>query len=912
MAAEECIEAVRKASKGKLSDDEITAVFEAIDRTQRRIEAEGKIEGLNEKLLQAAKDEGDKVRILAALQRKHAALNAIARDRIDTHIGNLVAAGVRPDKAILALMEGTQKGVAGGRHSVAATKLAYEAKFMGRMLADIQADKPHIIAMLGDEKFNDDIVREMFELREGGKPGKTGNADAQFAAKVFAKHAEVSRVEMNRLGALIGKLDGWAGPQTHDSAKMLKQGEEAWVKSILPRLDVERSFPDIAGDPDALRKTLHSVYETIITGRDREVGPREKGEFVGPANLARKQGEHRVLHFKDADAWLAYRDEFGYGSLFSSMITHQRRAAAIAAQMEMFGPNPAVMLGSVIDAQLRNVREGNLSSAEKTKLINKLSVGQLGASGGAIRNAYMEMSGLTSAPHAPGMTAARVMAGVRAHAAAAKLGGAVLTALPTDQTMAGLAGMFRGSGFWNTFTHQIGGLLQGRPKGEQAKISYLIGEGYDGLISHILEPFHVQDAPIGLPAKMAEKVFRWSGMTWQTDVGRSVAGRMIAAELGMHAKTPFDKLPARYRHVLGLHGIDAKQWALVGDLAFKAENGNTYVTPDRAAGLSDEAIAPLVADREALFPKFSVKKIRDNVWGVKHDVDKVWLRRDFKGENGAHLAQQWLSAHAEEEAKKLGLTDRRVSDKAHARYQAAVRRDLEMALHRFIADETNFGIIETDPRSRRLTLHGSQSGTWAGEAWRTMMQFKGFPIAFTDRVLGRAFMGAPGDNWKERMTNNLPHIGALMAGLTLAGYASITAKDAARGYWPPREPDWKTVLASLKQGGGAGIYGDFLFGEANRFAGTVAETAAGPVAGDIFKMIDIFRGVTQGEKRGKAAFDLAVSNTPFVNLWYTRAALDTLFLNSMREALSPGALHRQEERRRKEYGQQSFIPRTLN
>ena len=856
MAAEECIEAVRKASKGKLSDDEITAVFEAIDRTQRRIEAEGKIEGLNEKLLQAAKDEGDKVRILAALQRKHAALNAIARDRIDTHIGNLVAAGVRPDKAILALMEGTQRGIAGARHSVAATKLAYEAKFMGRMLADIQAEKPHIIAMLGDERFNDDIVREMFELREGGKPGKTGNADAQFAAKVFAKHAEVSRVELNRLGALISKLDGWAGPQNHDPIKMLDAGQEKWIDAILPRLDIDRSFPELSGDKENVRESLGTMYDSMLSGQSRTPGP-TRGEYVGPANLAKKLSGHRVLHFRDADAWIEYRDAFGRGGLFAAMLDHQKTAARLAAQMEMFGPNPENMLDAVVKGMRLKIRnDASIPVEAKQKQIGALDFGQPGF-GGNIANAYMEMSGLTSAPPASRVGYAKIGAGIRAHQAAIKLGGAVLTAAPTDTVSAGLAGMFRGSGFWNTFTQQVGGILKGRPKGEQAKIAYLIGEGYDGLISHVVEPFHVQDAPVGLPSKIAEQVFRWSGMTWITDVGRSVAGRVIAAELGMHAGTPHASLPERYRHVLGLHGIGEKQWEAIRTMAFKAENGNTYITPDRAEGLSDQAIAPFVNDRLAALP------------------------------------------------------EKKRTDAVVARYQADARRDLEMALHRFIADETNFGIIEADPRSRRLTLQGTRPGTFWGEAARLIMQFKGFPIAFADRVLGRAFLGAPGDNWKERMTNNLPHIGALMAGLTLAGYASITMKDAARGYWPPREPSWKTLLAAMKQGGGAGIYGDFLFGEANRFGNSVLETAAGPFAGDVAKLIGLFQKGVHAEAKAKEAMDLIVSQAPFVNLWYTRAALDTLFLNSMRETLSPGYVYRQEERRRREYGQESFLPRTL-
>jgi hypothetical protein len=54
--------------------------------------------------------------------------------------------------------------------------------------------------------------------------------------------------------------------------------------------------------------------------------------------------------------------------------------------------------------------------------------------------------------------------------------------------------------------------------------------------------------------------------------------------------------------------------------------------------------------------------------------------------------------------------------------------------------------------------------------------------------------------------------------------------------------------------------------------------------------------------------NFAINNTPFVNLFYTRPALDYLFLNALREATSPGFLKRQERRRFKDYGQTASGP----
>lgn len=73
-----------------------------------------------------------------------------------------------------------------------------------------------------------------------------------------------------------------------------------WADAILPRLDIDRTFPDLlddAGAPDmaAIRAVLADSYTTIVTGRDQTPSAREKGEFTGRANLTRSLSKHRQL-----------------------------------------------------------------------------------------------------------------------------------------------------------------------------------------------------------------------------------------------------------------------------------------------------------------------------------------------------------------------------------------------------------------------------------------------------------------------------------------------------------------------------------------------------------------------------------------------------------------------------------------
>lgn len=830
----DCLAAATAASGERLNRDEIEAAFQRVAEYKQRLQAEGNIDGMADKLKSFAEREAERTKVAAALQKRHAALNILVRDRLDQAVTGLVDGGMTPRKALLAVLEGTQKGIEGGRNSIAALNGAYEARYLGGLFAELQANRPHLITALRDPKMDVDITIEMAELREGGKPGITGNDDAKYIAKVFSKYAELSRTDLNRLGASIGKLDGWAGAQTHDDLKMISAGKDAWIASVLQKMDVARTFPDVESPAD-IEEALSGIYDTLVTGMPNKVSAREKGQRVNPANLAKSLGKSRVLHFTDAKAALAYREQFGYGNTVSGIIGHLRNSARMAANMETLGPNPEVMLGSLAEGLKRRIKaDPKLSDAEKAKQIKGLDI-----DAGGIKHAMDIATGLVSRP--VNVTGAKISSDIRAAQSMAKLGGAVFSSV-SDTVTAGAASQFRGSGFFRGFAAQLNGLRKGRPKGELAEISFLTGEGFDGLVGHIVSPSAAVDGPVGRLSKLQETFFRCNGLSWWTDVQRATAGRVIAAEMGMRAKTAYADLPANYRHVLGLHSITEAKWEAIRKAGGREIDGKVYVTPDAIRDLPDDAVA-----------------------GLGKNADDA-------------------------------------------------RRDLELSVLRFFADETSYGVVEVDARSRRTMTLGTRPGTLAGEAMRFVGQFKGFPMAFTQRVGGRALFGHRKGGGLEKTA----HIGTLLAGMTMAGYAAMTMKDMMRGYWPPRDPsDPKTLAAAFIQGGAAGIYGDFLFGRVNRFGGGLTETAIGPAAGaaaDLMELILKARdaGLSSEEEVKMGDYlNFATQNTPFVNLFYVRPALDFLFLNSLREASSPGYTKRMHGRRKKDYGQENVMPKPL-
>jgi hypothetical protein len=146
---------------------------------------------------------------------------------------------------------------------------------------------------------------------------------------------------------------------------------------------------------------------------------------------------------------------------------------------------------------------------------------------------------------------------------------------------------------------------------------------------------------------------------------------------------------------------------------------------------------------------------------------------------------------------------------------------------------------------------------------------------------------------------------------TLFGYGSMVAKDLVKGKVPrvPTDPEsaLKITLAAMVQGGAMGIYGDFLFGEMRSRQGhSILGTALGPTAGTVEDLWDLKKRLWNGEAAAGQAFKVAINHTPFINLFYTRMALDYLILYRISETLSPGYLRRMEKSI-KQYNDQRYI-----
>lgn len=180
-----------------------------------------------------------------------------------------------------------------------------------------------------------DIVREVFKLADG----HTGNKAAQAAAKAWLGTIEALRVRFNAGGGNVGKLSYGYLSQAHDAVKVFEAGAKRWAAEVLPLLDREQYVrPDgsMMNDAEVLA-LLEGAHETLATGGKNKVEP---GQFVSTGARSNRGSDHRVLHFRDGDAWMQYMSEYGQGSLYDAMMGHVGGMSRDIGLVERYGPNP--------------------------------------------------------------------------------------------------------------------------------------------------------------------------------------------------------------------------------------------------------------------------------------------------------------------------------------------------------------------------------------------------------------------------------------------------------------------------------------------------------------------------------------------------------------------------------------------
>ncbi len=217
-------------------------------------------------------------------------------------------------------------------------------------------------------------------------------------------------------------------------------------------------------------------------------------------------------------------------------------------------------------------------------------------------------------------------------------------------------------------------------------------------------------------------------------------------------------------------------------------------------------------------------------------------------------------------------------------------QDLGIRVIAALKAETEFAVPSVSLYGRSKFLGDTRPGSISGELMRNTMMYKSFG---TTLALTHGRRAAMQSGWHKK----IGYAGSLVVTTSILGALSIQLKDIAKGR-DPRDADNSAFwMASLVQGGGMGIFGDFLFQDTNRYGGGFGETIAGPVAGLLTDVHALTLGNMMELSKGSSLEDAGVADeasrmveryTPIASsLWYTRLATQRLIFDQIRNHIDP-------------------------
>ena len=864
---DEVMAAAREAGINLLPDEAEEIIQVLNERLAKRVE--NAAEGEELEIFGLAKEIAKQARINAVMQKRNRLLNAKAY--ADTM--RFVKASDDPAEALSAIMVGSYKFMQGGQNSVDARQQAIMTKYAGELVAALRKEKLDVLFKSGE--LDEKIYEAMFDP-DTFNVNQAGGIEAKRIAEIIQITQKRLLKRKNRLGAMVGELKNYVVRQTHDpillrdgarTDEQFRQARAKWVAymmqdGVLDAKTFQNKPPTKDGQPYSNEDFLGDIWDNLVSGNHQKVSALRGDDgkvdslesFTGPANLAKKLSQSRVIHFKSGKAAYEYSKTYSRQSLAESVVNGVTHDAQAIGLMEVFGTNPEAMFNRIIN--------------DLQKDPSMVGVDKVRRRQGRLTNQFKEIDGSTRArgaglPIAFGADFAGIAAGWRMLQNMAKLGMATISSFSDIATKAHFINTRTERGIFGSYAEAFSDIFRGYNSDEQKELAYLLSVGVESFLGDVHARFGANDSGPGAIAKAHQMFFRINGMNWWNNAQKVGLARMMSADLARYAGKSFNEIGDRTRFNLERYGITEADWDVMRSMEMKAVDGRDYITPSGIDTVADSVI------------------------------------------EAAALA-------------KINATRKRPLKKATATMIQKYRDDLSTKISTYLTDSADTAIPTPGAKERAFMNQGTARGTIAGEALRAIGQLKGFPITMVMKGMSGQYQVSKqlGGGTK----SGIYGLAQMMVGTTMMGYLSLTLKDILKGKEPleafsvENGLNVEVLTKAFVQGGGAGIYGDFLFGEYNKYGQTLTQNLLGPTFGSIDDIARIYGNVLEAVETGdtdplvKNATRFAVSNTPGLNLFYTKTALDYLFIYGLMEKTNPGYLRRMERRMEKDMEQKFYFP----
>jgi len=873
----ECLDDIAKKT-GRKRDDVQDLLDEIFDRAEQYAD-----DGLgpDERYARARDEILQEVGERAALARRAKIMDTkkeISRHRyykaVDGQVAKLAPklAERAPRLALEAKLVGVNLPFLKNRMSVDAQFVALRRLWVGGFARDLE--KAGLLKIFASRILEDRWTDELFELNKkgGGDPGITKDAHALQIAKIAQKRQRQAMSSLNREGAWVRSYSGYITRTSHDADRIRAAGPLQWAADTINHLDLKRTF-GTSNRQQAL-DALRAMFDPFAKGDHFDYG-RPLEEPLYP-NTAKQASAARELHFKSGADWRAYNEKYGVHNATHTLVQALVTGARRAALMKEFGTRPReayeadkhfLLAKLQAEGQAKLAKLGALEEAarspaagapEKAKIETEIAglqreidqaVGKhwvLNEWQIKLDNRFAQIDGTSMRPVS--RTAANTVAAIMSVQRMSKLGNLFAThfaSLPTKSAEA----RYWGIPFARRFRSLFEGFTQGVEGTAKREALDATLVGFENRIGHMLNAYDVADAPAGFLTQWETTFFKLTGVSGVIDNQRGDFEAMAAAHLGSKRSQLWADIGPKEQRVLQGFGIGEAEWHALQRVDWTRIDGRTYLFPSDALKLSDEQVADYLK---------------------------------------------------ESEFATLGRGEPSADDVAKG------REDLAATLAATYSDRGAYAIPMPSARVRAM-LFGKhyEPGTGWNIAKKLFWQFKLWPIDMMTRAWEREIYGTIGDAKLDRVAGGVE---ALVA-MTMFGVAAEGVRDLIKGQDPIAKLElhpFAAILAGAQRSGMGSIVGDFLLGQFDRHGLSAAANLLGPTFGQIDELAELLHaggrtkeGMFSGpamRERAATLVKMARDNIPFMNLWATSLAFNTLIWHRLQEWISPGYLKRSEQR----------------
>jgi hypothetical protein len=568
----ECIDAVTAAIGRKLNAAEIQGIEARISRHMRQNSVRDPQAQLarspDQRLMEAAKEAALELVREAGKKKQRIALTILAHDRVENHLKQFADKFDGLDRMVAFHADGK-----GNALSVETRARAIERDALRQMLDTLEATNPKFFGLIENAEGVSNVVRELHGM-------KTGDADAAAGAKVFHSITGSLRERFNRSGGDVGQLDDWGMPHHHSQSLVAKAGRVQWIQDTLPLLDRKRYMNE-----DGSRMTdvevgefLGHAWESIATGGINKLQPGRGG--MGGGMRANRGNESRQVHFKDADAYLQYQQNYGERSLYEVLTGHISGVSKDIALVETFGPNPDLAFKLFSDKAL-----------QEQALLDPNAAGRLEKRAITSENLYNQVAGRTQPVASRWL--AETFDTLRSWMTASRLGSAVITSFSDDATMY-LSAHVNNLPAMRLFSNELAAL---NPANKMEKrMALRAGLAMNTLLSS-LNRFGNDSLASSFSNKLAGVTLRASGLNALTEARKRAYGVTFMHAMGSVVRDHADlkAIDAADHRILlskGITDTDYSVWRLA-QLEDWGGGNDTMLTPDSIYRIPDAKLAGL-------------------------------------------------------------------------------------------------------------------------------------------------------------------------------------------------------------------------------------------------------------------------------------------------------------------------------